>query len=362
MPILARGRFDEPSRSVVHLLNIIPCRQELESYLPGAMRQLSCSTMTSAVLPFQPIFIVGCQRSGSTMLGAMLGAHPDIVCIPEGQFVVELMPESGHSAVVDPADVIDRIARHWRFRIWEFELEGRRPAAGEIASTYRAAIEWLIRRYGESVGRRTARIWVDQQPGHVLHVWKLLQHFPDAKVVHVVRDGRAVAASVMPLDWGPNEIYSAARYWQQRLAYGYAAGAALGPERMLHVRYEDIIGQTEPTMQRIAIFAGVDFVPAMLSATGLKLPRFTHHQHQLIGTPPQPDRVESWRRTLSRRQIEIFEAMVGDLLPLLGYEPLIGSKARPPTFSEKVLLVTRNELKKVPNAVRVQLRRYRHGL
>ena len=303
----------------------------------------------------RPVFIVGCQRSGSTMLGAMLGAHPGIVCIPEAQFVVDLMPRGGPATTINPADIIDAVAKHWRFRIWEFDLGDGRPTAGE-APSFRGAIEWLAREYAKSLGRQSAKIWVDQQPGHANHLWKLLQHFPNAKIIHIVRDGRAVAASIMPLDWGPNDIYGAARYWQQQLTYGYAAGAVFGPERVLHVRYEDVVEGPEPTMRRIADHVDVDFAASMLTTTGLKLPRFTRHQHQLIGAPLRADRVASWSRILSRREIEIFESVVGDLLPLLGYRPVFGDMPRPPTLPEKTRFRLHNEIRKAVNALRFRLR------
>jgi hypothetical protein len=324
------------------------------------------SASASTKIPFssavaaQPVFIVGCGRSGSTMLGAMIGAHPKVVCIPEAQFIVDLMPEGDADNEVDPVDVIEGVVKHWRFRVWEFDLEGRRPARDDVAPTYRAAIEWLVRQYAESVQRADARIWVDQAPGHELHICKVLQHFADAKFVHIVRDGRAVAASVMPLDWGPNEIYSAARKWKERVGYGYVAGAALGPERVLHVRYEDVVERTEETMRRVAEFLGVEFMPEMLRTTGLRLPSFTRHQHRLIGLPPVSDRIEGW---LSQREIEIFESVVGDLLPLLGYKPVFGLRARPLSFLERRRHIVLNEARKVVNALRVRYwqrrRRYR---
>jgi hypothetical protein len=301
----------------------------------------------------QPVFIVGCARSGSTMLGAMVGAHPKVVCIPEAPFIVDLMPRGDDpNSEIDPVDVIDCIIKHWKFRVWEFDLGRQRPAKDGLEPTYRAAIEWLVGRYAASVDRSGARIWVDQAPGHAVHIWKILQHFADAKFIHIVRDGRAVAASIMPLDWGPNEIYSAARRWQERVCYGYVAAAYLGRERVLHVRYEDLVERTEPTMRLVAGFLGVEFVPQMLGTTGLKLPGFTRYQHRLIGEPPKSDRVESWRKTLSRREIEIFESVVGDLLPLLGYKPVFGLQAKPLTFLERRRHILENEIKKAMNALR----------
>lgn len=309
---------------------------------------------------FQPVFIVGYARSGSTMLGAMIGAHPEIICIPEAQFIVDLMPPDSSDSETDPVNVVDRIVNHWRFRVWEFDLGPRRPACSNTEPPYRAAIEWLVRRYAESVGRSDALIWVEQAPVHANHIWKILQHFPEAKFIHMVRDGRAVAASIIPLDWGPNEIYSAAHTWQARIGYGYVAAAALGPERLLQLRYEDVVERTEPTMRVVARFLGVEFVPEMLSTTGLRLPRFTRYQHRLIGEPPRSDRMEGWRKTLSRREIEIFESVVGDLLPLLGYRPVFGLRARPLGFLERRRHMLLNEIMKVVNAPRFWLRTRRY--
>jgi Sulfotransferase family len=319
------------------------------------------SVSSAGTTTLKPVFILGCARSGSTMLGAMVGAHPKVVCIPEGQFIVDVMPKGDDpNSEVDPVDVIDRIVKHWRFRVWEFELGGRRPARDDIKPTYRATIEWLIRQYARAVGRSGAHIWVDQAPEHVFRIWNLLQHFPGAKFIHIVRDGRAVAASIIPLDWGPNEIYSAARTWQERVGYGYVAATALGPERVLHVRYEDVVERTEATMRFVATFLGVEFMPEMLSTTGLRLPRFTRYQHQLIGMPPRPDRTESWRRILSRREIEIFESVVGDLLPMLGYKPVFGIQARPLTFLERRRHILLNEIRKILNSLTTYLKRRRY--
>jgi hypothetical protein len=336
-------RLDEPMREVVSV-NSLP----------------STAASSPGATSFQPVFIIGYARSGSTMLGAMIGAHPKIICIPEAQFIIDLMPPDSSDSEIDPAKIIDRIVDHWRFRVWEFDLGSLRPAPDDTEPTYRAAIEWLVRRYAESAGRLDALTWVEQAPVHANHVWKLLQHFPDAKFIHMVRDGRAVAASIIPLDWGPNEIYSAARTWQARVGYGYVAAAVLGPERLLHLRYEDVVERTETTMRLVARFLGVEFVPDMLSTTGLRLPRFTRYQHRLIGEPPRSDRTESWRKSLSPREIEIFESVVGDLLPLLGYRPVFGLRARPLGFLEGRRHMLLNEIKKVVNTPRFWLRTRRY--
>lgn len=310
---------------------------------------------------FRPIFVVGCQRSGSTLLGSMLGAHPEIVCVPEGQFIVDLMPAANPQAEVVPSQIIGRIETHWRFRLWEFDLGSDRPAAGEVEPTYRGAIEWLVRHYADANNRLGAKVWVDHQPGHVRYLWRLLQHFPDAKVIHIFRDGRAVAASIMPLDWGPNVISSAAMFWKLNVGLGFAASTFLGPDQLMHVRYEDLVQDAEVTMRRIAKFADVAFDPAMVTTSGFRVPRFTKHQHHLIGTPPAPDRINAWQQKLSRRQIGIFERKTCDLLRQLGYQTLAGFNPPRVSWMEALSLFLEDQIKKGINGIKFWYRSHRYS-
>jgi hypothetical protein len=306
-------------------------------------------------MSFRPVFVVGCQRSGSTLLGAMLGSHPDMVCLPEAQFISDLMPPGPPDAPVDPAAVIDAVERHWRFQVWEWDLAGRRPAHGECPATYRGALEWLVRTYDGDTKSGASTVWVEQQPGHVRALRDLVRHFPDLKAIHIVRDGRAVAASLLPLDWGPNDILPAATFWEQRVARGYAAAAFLGPDQLMHIRYEDIVRDPEAAMRRCADFIGVDFEPAMVNSTGLRLPRFTEHQHNLVGSMPNPKRIDAWRGKLKPREIEIFEATCGDLLRYLGYETA-AAQPRPVSLLEKLAQVGRDQFKKGVNHYRFKAR------
>lgn len=301
----------------------------------------------------RPVFVVGCQRSGSTLLGSMLGGHSDIICAPESHFIVDLMPSLDPRHPVDLAEVIDKVDQHWRFRLWEYDLGSERPDSASLEPVYANAIHWLMKRYGAAHDRADAKIWVDHQPGHVRFVWRLKQHFPEAKFIHIVRDGRAVAASLMPLDWGPNEILSATRFWMRRVVQGYAAGAYLGPNDLMHVRFEDLVSDPEATMAQISQFVGVDFESGMLTSSGLKLPKFTHNHHKLVGSNPAKDRTDAWRNKLTQREIEIFEGITCDLLPILGYEPICDRLLANDWFAvstqEEVRRIALNQFKKIGN-------------
>ena len=307
-------------------------------------------------MTMRPVFIVGCPRSGSTMLGAMLGGHPDVICLPEAQFIVDLMPASDAPANVDASSLLDRIERHWRFALWSFTFRGSASVPDRALLPYSTVIEWVIQEYAAAHSRAAPKLWIDQSL-FVQHTWKLLQYFPDARFIHLVRDGRAIAASVIPLTWGPNSVFSAARLWKDCLAHGFAADAILGDSRFIRVHYEKIVAEPEATMRRISSFLGIDFCPAMLSTNGFDLPEYTRRQHALIGSPPDPKRIGAWRDRLTKRDIEIFEALTGDLLCLLGYQPLSTGIPRPPSLVEMIRLVSMDRLTRLSNRIRDRARR-----
>lgn len=305
-----------------------------------------------------PIFVVGCHRGGTTMLGTLLGGHPNVITIPEAQFIAELIPNLDCSAPCNTRDLIEQIERHYRFRIWNFDLGGRRPT--ELQLPYADTIRWIVREYARAHDREDACWWVDHQPGHVEYIARLSVHFPDLKVIHLVRDGRAIAASMLRLNWGANEIHTAAYFWQQRLAKGLAIRDFLGDEHYRMVRYEDILSKPEEQLRLLAEFIGVNYVPAMAMGGSFAVPDFTLKQHQLVGNPPDLSRMTAWKAELSYRQIEIFESIAQDLLVYLGYELTCGLNPRPLSWDEKLLLTLRHQLKSAVNAWsrRRRVRRY----
>jgi hypothetical protein len=183
--------------------------------------------------------------------------------------------------------------------------------------------------------------------------------FPEARFIHLVRDGRAVAASLLELDWGPNNAFDAAQYWMARCAPGLAAESRLGRDRVLRVRYEDLVSETEATLRRVVSFAGLEYESGMAQGTGLRPGAYSQQQHRLVGTPPNPSRVDHWRRTLTPRQVEVFEAEAGDFLGSLGYQPLYGIRARPATRIEVLRLRLLDLPQRAANNLRRRLRERR---
>lgn len=317
----------------------------------------------------RPVFVGGCERSGTTLLAARLAAHPQVVAVPESQFVVELLrdPPPGPFGAAVP----ERVLAHWRFLLWELDLDAHEVAGlarcasvGELASAL--ADHYAVRAGGRPRGSVTA--WVDHTPWNLRHAVLLAEAMPEARFVHIVRDGRAVAASVMPLAWGPNDALAAAHWWTENVALALVAEQRLGPGRVLRIRYEDLVDDPERVTAEVLAFAGLprpDLATASSAGTGPSAvidrsvdestvdpapdptgravpgpgpyvaPRYTRHQHLLVDLEPLPERIDAWRRELTRRDVERFESVAETLLAHLGYPCDFHERARGPAVLEQ---------------------------
>jgi hypothetical protein len=304
-----------------------------------------------------PVFIGGCGRSGTTLLGSILGAHSDCLCVPESPFKTDIL-RFYDRATTATAEILAAILQTRRFQLWGLDPSVLRRSLDATNLTYAQGLLWLVTKYGECVGKPAPRFWIDHTPANVRSAVTLSELFPQAKFIHIVRDGRGVASSILPLDWGPNTIDGVADWWTESVAYGLAAESWGGGQRIVRVRYEDLVLNFESTVNSLCSFLGLDYQPGMLKADGFKVPGYTTNQHALVGSVPQASRVNAWEQSLTARQIEIFEAISGELLRYLGYELRFGLKARKATRAEKWLFAVQELYsKKLANKVRLNRRR-----
>jgi len=187
----------------------------------------------------RPIFVVGCQRSGTTMLRLMLDSHSRISCGPETRFLADLERIVG-------ADW-KRLAQYgftqeeWLERIATF-FDG-------IQSDYAAS-------------RGKAR-WADKSPRYALSLDFVTRLFPDAQVVHVIRDGRDVAVSHRKRFGYWSSVKSSVK-WPRYIAAARLAGAGLPADRYHELRYEDLVTDGEKTLRTLFEFLEEPWEPAVL--------------------------------------------------------------------------------------------------
>jgi hypothetical protein len=306
-----------------------------------------------------PIFVGGCPRSGTTLLGAMLGAHRDVICPPEAPSIA---PRALHSGGALPPAEVGRTRRaiqtDYKFRYWALEQQDLDGCVRAADTRYDQIVESYVRAFGRRHGRVDARFWVEHSPTNIMYVRRLRDAFPEARFVHLLRDGRAVAASILPLTWGPNTIIEAALQWASYVGHGLAAEQLLPASQIRRVTYEDLVTRPADVLGELCRFVGLDFDPDMTLGKGLEVPAYTRDQHALVGKPVDRKRSDRWRQALSARQIEMFEALTGDLLPTLGYD-LQCAEARAPSPLEKVTMQVQERARQAWHVATLPLRRRR---
>jgi hypothetical protein len=275
------------------------------------------------VPPF--LLVVGCGRSGTTVLRTVLDSHPDLAVAHEARFIVPLglrraryeRPEGfdGDRFVRDMAR--DRAVTN-NLGLSEGELRAvlaERPVVDLPDATRR-----VFARYAAAQGKSR---YGDKMPGYVLRIAMLAAMFPDARFVHIIRDGRDVALSTMNIDGVSTDAVEQAFNWTTRVGAGQTAGRELGPERYREVRYEALVDDPEPVVADLCRFLDLSFEPAMLQfferTAGTPTSVQVNPRHRRLAEPLSRGE-RSWRTDMSAADLEAFEAVAGGLLGELGYE------------------------------------------
>ena len=247
--------------------------------------------MTSFTRPIFP-FVVGCSRSGTTLLRALLDAHPLLAVPPESHFAV--LPRL-------------RLRRDPWFRLWEIDPPDLRGLG--VADAVRA----VFAAYAAAHGKPR---YADKTPHYVSHLPLLADRFPEARFVHVVRDGRDVALSLLEVPWGPDDLEGAALHWRRRVLEGRAAG--LGPARYRELRYEALVADPERELRGLAAWLELSYDPAMLDPARRPVAMPYPEHHHRLALAPTPG-LRDWRREMSAADAARFQAVAGDALAELGY-------------------------------------------
>jgi Sulfotransferase family len=287
-------------------------------------------------------FVVGVGRSGTTLLRLMLDAHPRLAIPPETHFVLQLIQTSGklrfNPEIAARAIVEDPNRRWGDFALEHTDLLARFETIEEF-NTADALREF----YGLYARRHDKPRWGDKTPDYVRKMKKIQNTLPEARFIHVIRDGRDAGLSQNarierrghrePIP--PREL---ARRWRKRVAKAREDADEL--DGYLEIRYEDLVTDPEAALRRVCELIDLDYDPAMLgyheraaerleemaAALPAKAGRPEREAgervaaHEMTTKPPTTERVAVWKQEMSADEVAEFEQMAGYLLDDLGYE------------------------------------------
>ena len=244
----------------------------------------------------RPIFIVGSERSGTTLMRSLINAHPNISCGEETHFL------SGLEGIV---------GSKWRLmKDYPFEKEYWYEKIRELFDDFKT----------EAAEKQGKSRWGDKTPIYVLKLDFINKLFPDCQVIHMIRDGRDVVASSMDR-WGYRRGLSATKRWGKSVRAGQHFGRSVSPERYIEIRYEDLVLNPESTMQLVCKFLDEPWEPSILEQ-GTYKSTLTEKRRQAAGNGEAlfyASRIGVGKKKLDPFVKSLFSYYSGSLLKELGY-------------------------------------------
>jgi hypothetical protein len=285
-----------------------------------------------------PTVVLGVSRSGTTLLKAMLDAHSQLAIPSESYFLPQLWDRHGERPERDA--FVEDLGRLERLREWGVDPEAVRARLPERA-TFAQAVQSIFQLYAESRGKPR---FGEKTPLYMQHLDVLDRAFPGARYVHIVRDGRDAAVSLLAMTRKPRFNLSRPRgigdfavAWQREVR----GAQAFGLTRPYHeLRYEDLVEEPESRLREVCAFLEPEYEPGMLEYHRREDPSL-YADHPRLAEPPVRD-TRSWRKELRPDDAALFEAIAGDLLAELGYErahPRPGRRGR--ALAERAAYSTR---------------------
>ena len=295
-------------------------------------------------------FVVGVGRSGTTLLRMMLDSHPEMAIPPETHFLPPMIEQFSRLRVT-PERLLEAIREAPQSGlpesgVSEDELLDRLRQLKPLNAP--DSIRAFYGLYAERAGKPR---WGDKTPRYVTSMAKLARAIPEARFVHMIRDGRDVALStnrrlVELRGSRPVPAERMAKRWRHRILSARRVEQVKG--RYMEIRYEDLVRDTEPGLRRVCEFTELGWDPVMLSyheRASERLQEMNRERergsrrtltgeermqaHAMTTKPPTEERIDLWKSEMDATYREEFETFAGDLLAELGYETTVPTPATP---------------------------------
>jgi hypothetical protein len=272
-----------------------------------------------------PFFIVGCSRSGTTLLQVLIDGHPNLALPPESHIYDRFGPfwhmYGDLTLRCNRARFIgsllkDSFIREWRLGATVPDIERRLRHADRVG-----IINALFSAYAE---RHGALRWGDKTPEHIRHLREIRADFPAAKLIHLIRDGRDVAEAMRRMVFGPVTAIGLAYEWQREVNHWRDFCRECGSANTLLVRYEDLVTSPRETVATVLRFIGEPEVDTVADYASTSLSRTLGTQsawHSSLRQGIRTDKIGLYRRNFTARDIEVFESIAGETLSTYGYVP-----------------------------------------
>jgi len=291
------------------------------------------SARATAARSKAPVFVLGCGRSGTKLLYHTL--------LSAGGFAIYHAESNAFNLIgLRFGDLAHRENRralldHWlRSKLFYRSGLTREEIEPKILDECRNAGDFLRILMGTIARKQGVERWAESTPLHLLYLPLIKKLFPDALIVHIIRDGRDVTVSldrigwIKPFRWDrERKLLAPAIFWRWIVGKGRRYGSAMGGDYM-EVHYEDVVGKPEETLARIGTFIDhdLDYDRIQQNAQGSMVDPNSSFRGD--GQEKESNPVGRWKTALSQEQIAQIESLIGDRLKETGYEPVTPAAKR----------------------------------
>lgn len=280
----------------------------------------------------RPVFLVGCPRSGTTLLYSMLVAAGGFAVYRKETYFYDLAPRFPTlSTPRARQQFLEQFLQGYLGKVPGLEVE---PFVRAALAGSRRTEDFLPRLMAGIARAQGVDRWIEATPLHVLYMHEIARSVPDALFVHVIRDGRDCALSndrqrwIRTLPWDRSRrLGVAALYWEWMVRAGRGFGRA-HPQRYLEARFEDLIVHPRGVLGDIGRFIGHDLDYDRISRNPVHAMKTPNTSFRDERGRPDFNPVGRWEHQCSADDIKLCEALVGRYLHTLGY-PLAYPDARP---------------------------------
>ena len=268
-----------------------------------------------------PVFITGNRRSGTTLLSNLIDRHENISVFVESFFIPRFYyAQIFYWPLTNTRNLLrlaNTIVNEQSSRRNDLHLSSEALVSMK-RRTYPGIVGTLLKNWAKEHGKT---VWGDKSPGYHTKLDILHRLFPDARFIHIIRDGRGVWSSLKNLGWEKN-VVRVAREWVTGIRKARRFAQAHGRENYLELRYEDLVQDPEKELRRIMKFLGQPYTEKLMSRKTT-----SHRNKAFVGWPGIHEKLDGtrpyrWRDVLSNEEIALFESQAEDLLRDLEY-PLV---------------------------------------
>lgn len=259
-----------------------------------------------------PIFIVGCQRSGTSFLYRVFDEVLDIGFGRDNTLFLKIDNTLSNKDFNIPENLSQLLSYFDSSLVFKKRFPGIQLNKQEFKSlltddlSYANIIRSIYGYWSLSQGKSG---WGGKTPDYTAYQQELFELFPDIKIIHIVRDGRDVASSLNKLSWGPNDPIVAANYWMKRVQTGSEGNKLLPTENYIEIKYEDFLEKPIPEFKKLIEFVDVaDRKEVLETFENTIIPKI------------KSGNCYKWKRSFTDYEKAVYEAVAGDVLKHYNYE------------------------------------------